>query len=64
MVQENTNGQMVENSQVIGCAIKCMVRVYSLGLTEEDMKETTMMIKSKDMVFSYGLMVDNMMEPG
>jgi len=37
-----------------------MVKDYILGKMEEGMKENTIMIKNMDMVYTNGLMVENM----
>lgn len=64
MGMENINGQMEDCLLVIGFAIKCTVLVYLLGLTEEDIRENTLMIRNKDTEYLLGLMEDNMMEHG
>lgn len=64
MATENINGPMGENLLEIGFVTKCMVRVYSLGPMAEDTKANIMMTRSKVMEFSYGQMVDSMMELG
>ena len=64
MVMESINGLMEENSQVIGSVTKCMDKVSSLGPMDESIKETISMTKNKDMVFSHGQMVVNMMAHG
>ena len=58
------NGQMAGSSLVIGSVIRCMARVSSHGLMAEDTRVSIMMIKSKEMEFSCGLMEDNMMALG
>lgn len=60
----NINGQMEDCLSVIGFVIKCMVLVFLLGLTEEDIRENTLMTRNRVMEYSLGLMEDNMMEHG
>ena len=56
---EGTGGQMAENTVVIGSAIKCMAKAYSLGQTAESMKANTTMTKNKVTEFSHGRMAGN-----
>ena len=39
---------MVENIMVIGKLIKCMVKVFLLGLMVEGIKDNILMIKNKE----------------
>merc|ERR1712086_1136853 len=55
---------MVESSKVIGETITCMVKESILGKTEECMKESTFMIRSKAMVFTDGPTAENTMVNG
>jgi len=41
-----------------------MEKEFTLGKTEEDMKENIYMIKSMDTEFIHGLMAENMMDNG
>ena len=56
----NINGLMVDLITVIGKIIKCMDRVYSFGLMEEDMKENILKTKRQAMESFTGLMEENM----
>jgi hypothetical protein len=61
---ESTNGQMGECTKEIGRTTRCMEWVYSTGMMEGGMKESTLKIRNKDMECSSGQMGDNMMEVG
>ena len=58
------SGLITEDMKVSGSTIKCTAREYSHGLTEENMKVTTLMTKKKVVVFSYGQMEESTMESG
>lgn len=60
----NINGLMVDLITVIGKIIKCMDRVYSFGLMEEDMKENILKTKRQAMESFTGLMEENMQVNG
>ena len=60
----NIDGLIIENTQETGSITKCMELVCSLGPTAESTRENIMMTRNKDMVFSHGQMVDNMMAIG
>ena len=60
----NIDGLIIENTQEIGLITKCMELVSSLGPMAESTRENITMIRNKDMVFSHGQMVDNMMDIG
>ena len=56
MVKESIVGLMAVSTTVNGSITRWKAKVPSLGVTEEDMKETTRMIKSTGMVHLSGLM--------
>lgn len=64
METANIDGLIIENMKVTGSLIRCMALVYSHGLTEENTRESTTMIRSKVTVFLPGQMADNMMDIG
>ena len=64
MDMESINGQMEENSQATGYAIRCMVVEFSLGMMAGNIKVNIMTIKNKDMECLHGQMVANMMDSG
>lgn len=59
-----TDGLMEEPTMGSGNSIRCMAEECSHGTMEEDMKENTLMIKSKAKVYSSGLMEENTMVVG
>ena len=64
MVLVNTGGLMEENSKEIGYVIRCMEEECLPGQTVEDMRETTMMTRSRVMESSCGQMEGSMMANG
>ena len=64
MARARTPGQTAEFTMVTGNKIKCTAKVYSLGPTAESMRGSIMMIKSRDMESSIGLMEDNTTDTG
>jgi hypothetical protein len=61
---ESTHGLMAESTKDCGKITKCMVRVFSLGLTVVDTKVNTFLTKNKGEVSSYGLMEDHTRDSG
>ena len=59
MDKASINGPMVESTMANGLTIKWKDKELSLGVTVEDTKEITKMIKSMVMVHSNGQMVEN-----
>ena len=49
----NINGMIREVTEDTGKTIICMVKEYTLGQMEENMKENTLMIKSMDTVYTH-----------
>ena len=60
----STAGRMEDSLMVFGSTIKWKDTEYSTGQTVGDMKVNTSMIRKRGMVFSSGLMEENMMEHG
>ena len=56
MAMELILGQMIEYFKETGKTIKCMVRVFSLGLMVVNMKVNIKMTRNGDMVYLRGLM--------
>jgi len=61
---ENIDGLMAEAIMENGETIRCMVKAFSPGLMAEDMKESTLKIKNRDSVYSFGQMVANILANG
>jgi hypothetical protein len=53
-VMESIPGQTPGSFKAIGLLTKCTAREYSLGLTEDAMKVTTLKIKNKDSARLHG----------
>ena len=64
MVKESIVGLMAVSTTVNGSITRWKAKVPSLGVTEEDMKETTRMIKSTGMVHLSGQMVGSTLVTG
>lgn len=64
MVEECISGQTTGAMKENGKIIRCMARVYSLGLMAENMKGIILMIKNKVREYSHGLMEGGMMGNG
>lgn len=64
MGKESTLGVMGEDTKVNGKTIRCMEKGLSLGQMEGNMWESTLMIRNKVMVNSFGLMADLTRETG
>ena len=64
MVMANISGLMEESIQATGYATKCMGKDFSPGRTVENIKEITMTIRNKVMVFLLGQTEDNMTDNG
>jgi hypothetical protein len=62
--EESINGQTVVNLMANGRIIKCMVKVYLLGLMEDVMKESTLKTRNRDSVHSIGQMAENILDNG
>ena len=58
------NGQMIDNSLVIGSIIKCMEKAYSLGQMVESMKVNIKMIINTVTGYFIGQIRENMMGIG
>lgn len=58
-IRVSIRGQMAEDMMGNGRTITCMVKEFTLGRMEENMKAITLMIKSTGMVFILGLTVVN-----
>jgi hypothetical protein len=64
MERAPTLGLITGLSMETGSIIKCMAEEFLPGPMEEHTKENTMTIRSKDMVFSPGLTVEDMRANG
>ena len=64
MGSEITYGLMVESSKAIGKKTICMVRAFTIGQTEDNIKDLMLMIRSMDMEFTVGLMADSFLVNG
>ena len=64
MVMVLINGLIIDNIMVNGSTIRCMEWESSLGQTVESMMASILTTKSKDMVYSPGLIIDNTMVTG
>ena len=64
MEREFILGVMVEDTKVNGKITKCTEKVHSHGQMEGSMLENILMIKSKVMGNSFGLMADHIRETG
>ena len=57
-------GKMENSTKVSGEMIRCMERVSLSGLTEEVMKESTLMIRNRAMENLHGQMVEAIRDSG
>ena len=61
---ESTDGQMAEGTMGNGATTRCMVRVFSHGLTGGNTKENTQKTRNKEWECSSGRMEDSMQDSG
>lgn len=63
-VKEYISGLTIDVMKANGKTIKCMDKEFSLGLTEENMKEIISMTRNKAMVCLHGQMEESTMDSG